>query len=90
MLEIILASSLVFIVFAVVILVIIQIFNARGLKKSREYYKTLHEGLRPGKEVMLSNGIFGKLTSVKEDFVELEIAKGVVIKADRFSVKEII
>lgn len=89
-LESVLASSLVFIVFAIAIFGIMFIFNSRGLKKSREYYKTLHEGLKPGKEVMLNNGIYGKLVSVKENFIELEISKGVVIKADRFSVKEIV
>lgn len=90
MLQNILASSLVFIVFIVIIVIIIQVFNARGLKKSREYMKTLQEGLKPGKEVMLNNGIYGKLTLVKQDYVKVEIANGVEIKANRFSIKEIV
>lgn len=39
---------------------------------------------------MLNNGIYGKLVNVREKDVDIEIAKGVVIKTDRYSIKEII
>ena len=78
------ASAIVFLVFVFAIFVIIQIFNYR------KYYKELHERIKPGKEVMLNNGIYGKLVNVREKDVDLEIAKGVVIKTDRYSIKEII
>lgn len=84
------ASAIVFIVFLLAIFIIIQIFNYRTLKANRKYYKELHEKIKPGKEVMLNNGIYGKLVNVREKDVDLEIAKGVIIKTDRYSIKEII
>lgn len=87
--ENILASSIVFIVFLLAAFIIVQIFNYKSLKKNREYFKQLHENIKPGKKVMLNNGIYGKIVKVREKDVDLEIAKDVVIKTDRFSIKEI-
>lgn len=83
-------SAIVFIVFIISIFIIIQIFNYRTLKANRKYYKQLHENIKPGKEVMLNNGIYGKLVNIREKDVDLEISKGVIIKTDRFSIKQII
>ncbi|MFM1524683.1 MULTISPECIES: preprotein translocase subunit YajC [Helcococcus] len=83
------ASSIVFIVFILIIFAIIQIFNILNLRKSREYYKKLHESLKPGVRVMLNNGIYGVLTRVGKNEVDIEIAKNVIITADRFSIREI-
>lgn len=38
---------------------------------------------------MLNNGIYGTLTRVGEKDVDIEIAKNVIITADRFSIREI-
>ncbi|MFM1540479.1 preprotein translocase subunit YajC [Helcococcus ovis] len=83
------ASSIVFIVFILIIFAIIQIFNILNLKKSRQYYKKLHESIKPGVRIMLNNGIYGTLTRVGEKDVDIEIAKNVIITADRFSIREI-
>ncbi|MFM1539598.1 preprotein translocase subunit YajC, partial [Helcococcus bovis] len=64
-------------------------FNILNLRKSREYYKKLHESLKPGVRVMLNNGIYGVLTRVGKNEVDIEIAKNVIITADRFSIREI-
>lgn len=90
MLDNILASSIVFIAFMVIIFLIIYIMNSVTLKKTRKHFKDLQDGLKPGREVMLNNGIYGKLVLVKEKYVEVEIARGVTVKADRFSIKEIL
>lgn len=83
------SSSIVFIVFILIIFAIIQIFNILNLKKSRQYYKKLHESIKPGVRIMLNNGIYGTLTRVGEKDVDIEIAKNVIITADRFSIREI-
>ncbi len=85
-----LSSTLVVLGYAVVFICIIQIMNYRNLKKSKEHFKNLHENLKPGVEVMLTDGIYGKLVLVKEDYVILNIAKDCDIKVSRYSIKEIV
>ncbi|MDO5718752.1 MAG: preprotein translocase subunit YajC [Tissierellia bacterium] len=72
------------------IMIIMRVFSILSMKKSKEYFEELHKSLKPGKEIMLTDGIYGKLVKVDKDFVMLEIAKGTVIKVSRYSIKEII
>ena len=88
--ESILAASIVILAFIAIGFIILQIVNAKNLKKSKEYYSNLHTSLKPGAEVMLTRGIYGTLTRVREDYVMVEIAKNTEIKVSRYSIKEII
>ncbi len=88
--ESILAASIVILAFIAIGLIILQIVNAKNLKKSKEYFSELHTSLKPGVEVMLTGGIYGTLTRVKEDYVMVEIAKNTEIKVSRYSIKEIL
>ncbi|MDO5649013.1 MAG: preprotein translocase subunit YajC [Gallicola sp.] len=88
--ESILAASIVILAFIAIGLIILQIVNAKNLKKSKEYFSELHTSLQPGVEVMLTGGIYGTLTRVKEDYVMVEIAKNTEIKVSRYSIKEIL
>ena len=88
--ESILAASIVILAFIAIGFIILQIVNAKNLKKSKEYYSNLHTSLKPGAEVMLTGGIYATLTRVREDYVMVEIAKNTEIKVSRYSIKEII
>lgn len=48
-------------------------------KKAKEHSKLLEE-LKPGDEVVTSGGIIGKVRSVAEKFVTLEVSSGTSIK----------
>jgi preprotein translocase subunit YajC len=45
--------------------------------------RALQEALRLGDEVITTGGIFGTITALREDHIELEVAPGVVIKVAR-------
>ena len=70
--------------------VISQILSHRNLKKKKEYFEKLHKDLKPGKEVMLTGGIYGKIVSLKEDTAIINVAKDVNIKVSRYSISEIV
>lgn len=46
----------------------------------------LSAGLRPGDEVVLTSGIFGRVTEIAADVIRLEIAPGTVVTVDRRAV----
>lgn len=83
-------TSLVLLAFIAIFGVISQILSHRNLKKKKEYFEKLHKDLKPGKEVMLTGGIYGKIVSLKEDTAIINVANDVNIKVSRYSISEIV
>ena len=48
-------------------------------KRAKEHNKLI-DSLTNGTEVVVSNGIMGKIVGMKDDTIELEISKGIAIK----------
>ncbi len=88
--NIILVSSLTFIVFVVVILGIYYIFSRKNMKHQQQYFEKLHAELQVGKRVVCANGLYGTVKKVDEEKVDVEIAKGVVITVSRFAISEVL
>lgn len=88
--NIILVSSLTFIVFVVVILGIYYIFSRKNMKRQQQYFEKLHAELQVGKSVVCANGLYGTVKKVDEEKVDVEIAKGVVITVSRFAISEVL
>ena len=51
-------------------------------KRAKDHKKVLSE-LKQGDEVVTNGGIVGKITSVDETFIDLEIASGVTVKVQK-------
>ena len=83
-------TSLVLLAFIAIFGVISQILSHRNHKKKKEYFEKLHKDLKPGKEVMLTGGIYGKIVSLKEDTAIINVDKDVNIKVSRYSISEIV
>lgn len=88
--NIILVSSLTFIIFVVVILGIYYIFSRKNMKRQQQYFEKLHAELQVGKRVVCANGLYGTVKKVDEEKVDVEIAKGVVITVSRFAISEVL
>lgn len=82
--------SIIFMIFIGLFLVTMQIVSARNLKKTKEKIKVLQEALKPGVEVMLLGGIYGKLVKLNKDTAIIEIANNTEIKVDRSSIQAIV
>ena len=86
----ILASAIVVFALLGIVLIIVQIMNTVRLKKQTDYFEQLHKDLKPGVEVLLAAGIYGTIKKVTDEYVIVEVAKGIDMKASRYSIKEII
>ena len=82
--------SIIFMIFIGLFLVTMQIVSARNLKKTKEKIKVLQEALKPGVEVVLLGGIYGKLVKLNKDTALIEIADNTEIKVDRSSIQAIV
>ncbi len=58
-------------------------------KRVKEHNK-LVESLSSGTEVVVSNGIMGKIIKIKDDIIELEVSSGVNIKVRKNSVTTVL
>lgn len=82
--------SIIFMIFIGLFLVTMQIVSTRNLKKAKEKIKVLQEALKPGVEVMLMGGIYGKLVKLNKDTAIIKIADNTEIKVDRSSIQAIV
>lgn len=70
------------IVLAVVIVVFYALMVLPQQRRARDH-RTLLAGLKKGDRVMTYGGMFGTVTSLADETVDIEVAKGVVITVAR-------
>lgn len=58
-------------------------------KRMREHQE-LVAGLEVGDEVMLSSGIYGEITNIDRQVLEVEVADGVELRVSRTAVSELV
>lgn len=85
----ILASSIVIAVLLLVMGAVYFVWQAVSLKKKQKYFKTLHEELAPGQEVLFGGGIFGTVKEVEGDRIAVKVRSGAVLDVSRYSVQKI-
>lgn len=72
-----------------IISLILIFISTRNIKKRTSELKDLHSELKPGMKVMFCGAVYGKITKVKGDIVEVEVAKNVVISVSRYAIQSI-
>ncbi len=88
--ENILVTSVVSIILVVVMLLIYWFFSTRGMKHQKDHYTQLHQELKPGKKVQFSNGLYGTVTRVGQETVDIQVKSGAVIEVSRYAVTEVL
>lgn len=86
----ILASSIVMIVFLLIMAIFYYFVNFKNVKKQKDHYRTLHQELAAGQKVIFLNGVYGTLTRVGEETVDIKVKSGAVMEVSRFAISEII
>lgn len=71
-------------------LIIYYIISAKNLKKHRELMRELQESIKIGKKVLFSGGLCGRITSIKDEFLEVEIAKDIRVTVSRYGITEVL
>ena len=49
----------------------------------------VHTELKIGSQVMFAGGIYGKVVGIEDETVNVEVAKGTVIKISRFAIQSL-
>jgi preprotein translocase subunit YajC len=87
--EIILGSSIVMIAFIILVLVVYYLTSFRGVKKQKEHFSQLHTALAKGQKVSFANGIYGVVSSVGTDTVDVQVKSGAIMTISRYAISEI-
>ena len=69
---------------------ILVFISAKNVRKRRKELGEVHTELRVGSQVMISGGIYGKITGIEEETVNVEVAKGTVIRVSRYAIQSIL
>ncbi len=89
-LENILTTSLVLVGFAAIFVIANYFLSAKSLRRSRENMRILQENIKPGKKVLFSGGLVGRIVKAGEEYVDVELNKGMIITISRFAIQEIV
>jgi preprotein translocase subunit YajC len=68
------------------IIVIFYFFMIRPQMRKQKELKTYRDALQKGDKVVTTGGIYGKITGISDNTVEVEIASGVTIKVDKYAI----
>ncbi len=71
----------------IALFVIFYFLLIRPQQKRQKEHKNMVGGLAKGDEVVTMGGLLGKVTAVDDNFLTVEIAKGIDVKVQRMSVQ---
>lgn len=72
----------------VLLFVVFYFLLIRPQQKRAKEHKALLSALKIGDEVVTNGGVLGKVVKVDESFVNVEIAQGVVVKAQKQGINQ--
>lgn len=75
-----------FLIMMVAIFAIMYFFMIRPQNKKQKEIMNFRKNLEVGQEVISAGGIYGKVKSIEDNVVVLEIASGVKIRIDKNSI----
>ncbi len=84
-----LASSVVLLVFLVLMGVVFTIWSYVKMRKKRQYFAKVHKELAPGQEVMFAGGIFGTVKEIDGDRVAVKVRSGATLDVSRYAIQQI-
>ena len=70
----------------ILIFVVFYFLLIRPQNKRQKEHREMVSNLAVGDEVVTAGGVLGKITEVKEQFVRIEVANGVVLSVQRHTI----
>lgn len=71
----------------ILLFVVFYLLLIRPQQKRQKEHRNMVAGLATGDEVVTMGGILGKITKVEDNFVTIEVAKGIELRLQRASVQ---
>ena len=69
--------------------VVLIVLPMRSRNRALQQTRQMQASLTPGADVMTTSGLFGRVTAIGDDSVDLEIAPGVVVRWAKAAIAEI-
>jgi len=69
---------------------VLAFISARNVRKRRTELGEVHTELRVGSQIMFAGGIYGRVVGLEEETVNVEVAKGTVIKVSRYAIQTLV
>jgi preprotein translocase subunit YajC len=76
------------IVYLVVLVALFFILIVRPQRRQAAAHRALVQSIEVGAEVITSGGIFGTVRALDDEVIELEVAKGIVVKVARGAIAQ--
>lgn len=74
----------------VLIIVVFWFLLIRPQQRRAKELQAMQSALKPGDEVMLTSGIYARITEITDDHVLVEVAAGVTVKVARGAIARVI
>ena len=74
----------------IILFVIFYFLLIRPQQKRAKEHKAMTEGLQKGEEVITSGGLLGKVTSVNDEYVKVELNEGMEVLLQRQAVTSVL
>lgn len=68
---------------------ILIFISSNNIRKKTSELKSFHLELKTGMKVMFCGAVYGKITKIKGDIVEVEVAKNVIISVSRYAIQSV-
>ena len=68
----------------------LSVISARNMKKNRQSMQELQNKIQIGARILFGGGIYGKIVKIKEDVIDVELSKGLVIQISRYGIQDVV
>lgn len=69
---------------------IFYFISAKNMRARRAQMQEIHTKLAIGSQVIFAGGLYGRVVAMDEETLNVELAKGAIIKISRFAVQELV
>ena len=88
--EVIMWSCVTVIVLLGIFAIILTFISARNMRKNRQAMQELQNKIQIGARVLFGGGIYGKIVRIKDDVIDVEMAKGLVVQISRYGIQDVV
>ena len=88
--EVIMWSCVTVIVLLGIFAIILTFISARNMRKNRQAMQELQNKIQIGARVLFGGGIYGKIVRIKDDVIDVEMAKGLVEQISRYGIQDVV
>ena len=88
--EVIMWSCVTVIVLLGIFAIILTFISALNMRKNRQAMQELQNKIQIGARVLFGGGIYGKIVRIKDDVIDVEMAKGLVVQISRYGIQDVV